>query len=351
MKLLRNGFLLIGLIVLVLAGVVVFRTLALKAPAETADASAITSPSIDADAAAQHLSAAVKFQTVSHADKADDHPEILQAQQAWLATTYPHFHSIAPRETVGDAGLIWTWQGSDPSLAPIILMAHQDVVPVSDDTRGEWKADPFGGEIKDGAVWGRGSIDDKGSLISLMEAGEALDRPGVQAQTDHTDRLWPRRRGARIGRAWRRRTALKARGVHALYRPRRRLGHRGGLSPHPRPGGADRHIRKGLRHPSRHRPRPRRAFLRPAEGHRRDHPVGRLWSPSPGIRFPLEVKGPTAGMLDALGPAPSLRHAHGDRQPLAVQRRVDLADGIDPRGHVHAAHHHRPDHAAGLAQG
>ena len=46
------------------------------------------------------------------------------AQRDWLAATYPHFAAAATRETVGEGALIWTWQGSDPALAPIILMAH-----------------------------------------------------------------------------------------------------------------------------------------------------------------------------------------------------------------------------------
>ena len=74
----------------------------------------------------------------------------------------------------GTAALVWTWHGSDPSLAPIILMAHQDVVPVDPATLGAWRRPPFSGALADGAVWGRGSVDDKGSLVGLMEAGEAL---------------------------------------------------------------------------------------------------------------------------------------------------------------------------------
>ena len=217
MRTLRNGLMVVLAVVVIVIAVAVIRTLAIKAPAEAASiAPAAHVPSIDVNAAAQHLSAAVRFQTISHADKADDHPEILAAQQGWLAATYPHFHATAPRETVGEAGLIWTWRGSDPSLAPIILMAHQDVVPVSDDTRGEWKADPFGGEIKDGAVWGRGSIDDKGSLISLMEAGEALAAQGFKPRrtilivSGHDEEV--RGSGAAAAAA-----TLKARGVHALF--------------------------------------------------------------------------------------------------------------------------------------
>jgi carboxypeptidase PM20D1 len=188
----------------------------LKAPASAVAGAVPAGPAIDTNLAAQHLSAAVKFQTVSHEDKAEDDPKALAAQRDWLAATYPHLAAAAPREIVGEGGLIWTWQGSDPSLAPIILMAHQDVVPVVAETRGLWTADPFGGEIKDGAVWGRGSIDDKGSLIALMEAGEALAAQGFKPKrtiyivSGHDEEV--RGSGAQAAAA-----ALKARGVHALF--------------------------------------------------------------------------------------------------------------------------------------
>lgn len=216
MKALRNLALLVLAVVVVLVAVVIARTLMLKAPTAEAAADVPPAPAIDVNLAAQHLSAAVKFQTVSHEDKAQDDPAQLAAQRDWLAATYPHFAAAAPREQVGEGGLIWTWKGSDPSLAPIILMAHQDVVPVVEETRNLWSADPFGGEIKDGAVWGRGSIDDKGSLISLMEAGEALAAQGFKPRrtilivSGHDEEV--RGSGARAAAE-----ALKARGVHALF--------------------------------------------------------------------------------------------------------------------------------------
>ena len=76
--------------------------------------------------------------------------------------------------------MIYSWKGSDASLPPIILMAHQDVVPVAQETLDKWKAPPFGGLVRDGAVWGRGSIDDKGSLITLFEGVEALAKAGFR---------------------------------------------------------------------------------------------------------------------------------------------------------------------------
>jgi carboxypeptidase PM20D1 len=81
---------------------------------------------------------------------------------------------------VGELSLLYTWEGSDPGQPPIILLAHQDVVPVPNDTRQNWQVDPFGGIIRDDAIWGRGAIDDKGSLIALMEAAEFFAAQGRQ---------------------------------------------------------------------------------------------------------------------------------------------------------------------------
>ena len=165
----------------VLAAVVGIRTATFKAAdADLGGGKLAPEIPIDAALAARRLSQAVQFKTVSHQDPAEDDRAAWDAQRAWLVQAYPKFHAVATREIVGDGGLIYTWKGSDPSLEPIILMAHQDVVPVADETLGQWKAPPFSGAILDGAIWGRGSIDDKGSLVALMEAAEALAGQGFK---------------------------------------------------------------------------------------------------------------------------------------------------------------------------
>lgn len=168
-----------GLGVLALGTVIAVRTMTF-APSGIGDGSGITvvpAPAIDAQAAAEHLSAAVRFQTVSNQDPSLNRPEEWDKLQAWLAATYPKAHGAMQKRLVGQS-LIYTWPGSDPAAQPIILMAHQDVVPVTPGTEQDWKHPPFSGEIAEGAVWGRGSIDDKGSLIALFEAIEALAAKG-----------------------------------------------------------------------------------------------------------------------------------------------------------------------------
>ncbi len=137
-------------------------------------------PTFDADQAALNLGTAIRFKTVSHQDPAENDFSQWDQLQSWLQSTYPAAHGLMQRELVAERTLLYTWVGSDAALQPIILMAHHDVVPVTPGTEKDWKRQPFSGEIVDGAVWGRGAIDDKGSLITLFEALNALARSGFK---------------------------------------------------------------------------------------------------------------------------------------------------------------------------
>jgi carboxypeptidase PM20D1 len=178
------GRLALGLVLIfaALVAVVLVRTYSFKPPAAADTASVKVAPPIQVDvaAAAQHLSQAVQIQTVSHQDPAEDQPGEWDRLHGYLQGAYPAAHAAMTREVVGKHTLVYTWKGSDPSLAPIVLMAHQDVVPVTPGTEGAWKHPPFSGAIAEGAVWGRGSIDDKGSLITLFEGVEALAKQGFR---------------------------------------------------------------------------------------------------------------------------------------------------------------------------
>lgn len=134
-------------------------------------------PAINTQTAAQHLIEAIRIKTVSldagYLSSRGRQP--WHDLHEWLQKTYPKSHEAMTREIVpGTLTLLYTWQGSDTSLAPILIMAHQDVVPVNKGTEKDWKAPPFEGKVIDGYIYGRGAIDDKGSLVAWMEATEAL---------------------------------------------------------------------------------------------------------------------------------------------------------------------------------
>lgn len=165
-----------------LVAVVLIRTLTYKTPVAANLSGVKVAPAIavDVDRAAQHLSQAVQIQTVSNQDKTQDQLAEWDRLHAFLQATYPAAHAAMTREVVGRKTLIYTWKGSDPALAPVILMAHQDVVPVTPGTEKDWTHPPFSGAVAGGAVWGRGSIDDKGQLIAIFEGLETLAKQGFK---------------------------------------------------------------------------------------------------------------------------------------------------------------------------
>jgi carboxypeptidase PM20D1 len=209
---LTKGAALASLVLLGLGGTVAVRTVLFKGPA-AADLDQVKlpkPPAIDNAKAAEHLSQAVRIATISHQDKAQNDLAQWARLHDWLATTYPASHKAMQRQVVLNHSLIYTWPGSDPSLA------HQDVVPISEGTEGQWKYPPFSGEIAEGAVWGRGSVDDKGSLIGLFEACETLIKSGfVPRRTIYIVSGEDEEAGGAGARAAA--AVLKAKGVKALF--------------------------------------------------------------------------------------------------------------------------------------
>lgn len=200
------------------AGTVAVRT-ASFAPTEIADGTDIrlaAAPAYDLSAAVANLSAAAQIRTISHQDPADDEVAEWDRLHTWLAATYPDTHRAMTRTILPNRTLIYHWPGSDASLAPIIVMAHQDVVPVTEGTEGDWKYPPFAGTIAEQAVWGRGTVDDKGSLVGLFEALEALagqgfqPRRGIYLVSGHDEEVGGSGAAAAAAK-------LKAEGVRALF--------------------------------------------------------------------------------------------------------------------------------------
>lgn len=128
--------------------------------------------------ATQHLSQAVQFATVSTQVAADFNPAPFVAFNQWLTKTYPLVHQHAERRTVNRYSLLYRLEGNDPSLKPAIFAAHTDVVPALEGPASGWLKPPFSGEISDGYIWGRGTLDDKASVIGLLEALEHLLESG-----------------------------------------------------------------------------------------------------------------------------------------------------------------------------
>jgi len=90
----------------------------------------------------------------------------------YLEATFPRMHNDLKVEKINTHGLLYTWQGSDDTLKPLLLMSHQDVVPVPKETVDAWDYPPFSGHYDGKYIWGRGSSDCKNQLIAIMESVE-----------------------------------------------------------------------------------------------------------------------------------------------------------------------------------
>ena len=130
--------------------------------------------------ARERLAGAVRVPTISHTDSAAFNPDPFVALHTYLQEQFPKLHATLQRETVGTYSLLYKWAGSDPSLQPILLLGHLDVVPVEPSTTSRWEHGPFSGVIQDGYVWGRGAIDNKSAVVGTLEAIEMLLTDGFQ---------------------------------------------------------------------------------------------------------------------------------------------------------------------------
>src|SRR5690348_10135264 len=144
--------------------------------------SPIQAIAINRDQLAERLSQTIQFKTISLQSPEDPGAEEFRRFQAFIDQSFPRVAQHLRKEVVGGYSLLYTWAGKDPILRPALLMAHLDVVPVDAATESSWSQPPFSGRIAGGFVWGRGAMDDKLSVMGLLEAVEYLLAQGFQPQ-------------------------------------------------------------------------------------------------------------------------------------------------------------------------
>ncbi len=170
-------FLLIGFVALL--AVLIFNTLTFKSKQIEAKALPIAALS---KTALGHFQEAISYKTISF--NPETKPDSLQFTgfRLFLEKTYPLVHQNLKRELVNNYSMLFEWKGKNAALKPVILMAHQDVVPIEVASKHLWQVDPFAGVVKDDFIWGRGTVDDKINLISIMEGAENLLAKGFQPE-------------------------------------------------------------------------------------------------------------------------------------------------------------------------
>ena len=135
---------------------------------------------VDRDLVVEHFQQAIRIATISKDYPAPVTPEPFLAFHQHLADSFPMVHSFAEQTIVNDYSLVYKFEGTQNDLKPVLFMGHMDVVPVDDETLGKWTHAPFDGIIADEQIWGRGAIDDKSTVMALMEAMELSLKHGKQ---------------------------------------------------------------------------------------------------------------------------------------------------------------------------
>jgi len=97
----------------------------------------------------------LRIPTVSHQDSSANDYSQLNRLHRYLTDTYPRLNTTLKRQTINRYSLLYTWEGRDTTLAPVLLMAHLDVVPVDSNALNQWQVNPFEGRITENYVWGR----------------------------------------------------------------------------------------------------------------------------------------------------------------------------------------------------
>ena len=167
----RKIILLISVVMISLASLLVFNAVMLSSKQLASERLERLNLS---DEVFQNLSKAIQYPTISFGEEVPVDSITFIGFHKFLEATFPLTHATLSLKKINTYSLLYTWEGSEASKKPIIFMSHQDVVPVDEPTLKDWEAGPFEGKISKTDIIGRGSMDDKASLIALLEAVELL---------------------------------------------------------------------------------------------------------------------------------------------------------------------------------
>ena len=200
----------LGVIVLILiVGIVlVIKTLlypftSIEKPAES---QATNQYNVVDAAALKRFSGGLQIPTVSNVDYSQFNYQPFDSFKVYLKETYPRIYETSENYVINNYGLVFHWKGTNAELKPILFLSHYDVVPPGNyegtDTSKSifspsdkpvppisaiaqaWEHPPFSGNVMNGRIYGRGTLDMKNMLFSLMEAMDKLQSENFKPQRD-----------------------------------------------------------------------------------------------------------------------------------------------------------------------
>jgi carboxypeptidase PM20D1 len=141
-------------------------------------------PAAEEDAALNRFRTLLRIPTMSRNDVELTEWAEFDSFIAALPELYPLVHGALEREQHGHS-LLYRWPGTAPTGSPTVLMGHYDVVPATDEG---WQHPPFAAHITgtgvDRVLWSRGTLDDKGAVVAVLEAAERLLADGFTPRDD-----------------------------------------------------------------------------------------------------------------------------------------------------------------------
>ncbi len=163
---------------IVFIGVILLRAVAFKPKAQPVILT--DDESFDSDKAIENLCELVKCKTVSYRDSSLEDNAEFEKLISKLPALYPNVYKVCEFKQLPDRALLYHWKGKN-SGAPAVMMAHYDVVPVNEDA---WSVPAFEAIIKDGRIWGRGTLDTKVTFNGVLFAADHLIAQGFVPEND-----------------------------------------------------------------------------------------------------------------------------------------------------------------------
>ena len=166
------------LIVLILIGIPVVR--ALRFRPEKGETYPDLFVECDEEKAVSDLAEMIRCKTVSDTDESKEDDAEFEKFEKLLPRLFPNVHAACTFTKLGKRSLLFHWKGKDSSVCRV-LMAHYDVVSVEPSL---WQKPAFEGILEEGVLWGRGTLDTKGTLNGVLQAAETLIARGFVPQND-----------------------------------------------------------------------------------------------------------------------------------------------------------------------
>ncbi len=167
---------LVGIFVLLLL-VALINTIIIKDRSPKVDPIEIDSK--QADKLAKELSKMIQVETLSY-QKDLDNQEKFDEMQVLMKKLFPNVYKTLEQKVFKGGSLLFKWVGKSDN-KPMVLMAHQDIVPAN---KNDWTFEPFSGEVTETEIYGRGTLDTKCTLYAFFKAVENLIKSGFVPEHD-----------------------------------------------------------------------------------------------------------------------------------------------------------------------